>query len=67
MEFTDIFPTLVELAGLGAMPDCPIQGKDVAYCTEGASLRPILEDPDNSSDFKEVGCQAPYSIDILLE
>eukprot|EP00045_Choanoeca_perplexa_P005119 m.43612 g.43612 ORF g.43612 m.43612 type:complete len:528 (+) comp12941_c0_seq1:66-1649(+) len=53
VEFTDIMPTLVDLAGLVSMPLCPIQGKDIAYCTEGASLRPILQEPNNSSDFKE--------------
>eukprot|EP00730_Choanoeca_flexa_P009353 TRINITY_DN12632_c4_g1_i2.p2 TRINITY_DN12632_c4_g1~~TRINITY_DN12632_c4_g1_i2.p2 ORF type:complete len:395 (+),score=58.85 TRINITY_DN12632_c4_g1_i2:534-1718(+) len=53
VEFTDIMPTLIDLSGLPSMPLCPTNAKDVAYCTEGATLRPVLSQPDDASNFKD--------------
>ncbi|KAH3705274.1 iduronate 2-sulfatase-like [Dreissena polymorpha] len=44
-EFVDLFPTLVEAAGLGTMPLCPDVSKDVQLCREGESLMPLIKNP----------------------
>jgi iduronate 2-sulfatase len=53
VEFVDIFPTLVEAAGLGTLDTC---SEDTAaeeiLCTEGTSLIPLIDDPA-SADWKE--------------
>ena len=38
-----IFPTLVELAGLPALPLCPANSTLTKLCTEGRSLAPLLQ------------------------
>jgi hypothetical protein len=43
---------LVDLAGLPSPSLCPEVSRDIAVCFEGVSLRTVLEDPTNSSDFK---------------
>lgn len=52
-EFVDIMPTLLDLAGLPVPPLCPEVSRSVALCTEGVSLRPVVENPAGSSDFKQ--------------
>ncbi|XP_042230412.1 iduronate 2-sulfatase-like isoform X2 [Homarus americanus] len=42
VELVDLFPTLVDLAGLPALSSCPEESKDVRVCTQGSSLAPIL-------------------------
>ena len=44
-EYVDLFPTLVEAAGLGTLPTCPEDSKNVAICTEGTSLMPLMKFP----------------------
>ena len=46
VEFVDLMPTLMELAiGPNAAPAvCPVDSTDVALCTEGQSLAPIMRD-----------------------
>ena len=51
VELVDLFPTLVEAAGLPALPACPALAAP-ALCTEGLSLLPLLADPD-TQDWKE--------------
>ncbi|XP_041362832.1 iduronate 2-sulfatase-like [Gigantopelta aegis] len=42
-EFVDLFPTLVDAAGLPPLPFCPIDSEDIATCTEGLSLVPLMK------------------------
>ena len=46
VEFIDVFPTLVEVAGLPPAPPCPQQSRDTALCTEGTSFLPLVNKPD---------------------
>ncbi|KAK2168971.1 hypothetical protein LSH36_13g25068 [Paralvinella palmiformis] len=46
VEAVDVFPTLVEAAGLDPIPTCPINCSDVALCTQGTSLLPLFDEPD---------------------
>ena len=43
-EFVDLFPTLVDAAGLPRLPICPRSSENVSLCTEGMSLMPLLRD-----------------------
>lgn len=43
-EFVDLFPTLVEAAGLGSIPLCPDDSTHTALCREGNSLLPLIQD-----------------------
>ena len=45
-EFVDLFPTLVEAAGLPKLPLCPENSSNVTTCTEGISMIPLIEDPE---------------------
>ena len=43
-EHLDLMPTLIEAAGLSAIPRCPADGGlTIATCTQGISLMPLLE------------------------
>ena len=42
-EFVDLFPTLVEAAGLPPMPICPENSTHVLLCREGQSLIPLIK------------------------
>ncbi len=42
VELLDLFPTLVDLAGLEAVEKCPKNSSKVKLCTDGRSLRPLL-------------------------
>lgn len=41
-EFVDLFPTLVEAAGLDQLPLCPENSSAIALCREGESLFPLI-------------------------
>ncbi|XP_052771255.1 iduronate 2-sulfatase-like [Mya arenaria] len=45
-EFVDLFPTLVEAAGLGSMDLCPEVSNNVTLCREGESLVPLMKNPN---------------------
>ena len=45
VEFVDIFPTLVEAAGLEKLALCPENSHNVTLCTEGSSLIPLIKSP----------------------
>ena len=49
VEFVDIFPTLMEATEFPAMEICPEVSSDVALCTEGSSLLPLLSNPEEES------------------
>ena len=44
-EFVDLFPTLVDAAGLQKLPLCPDKSSNVTTCTEGISMIPLIADP----------------------
>lgn len=44
-EFVDIYPTVVEAAGLPPIPLCPEDSSEVSVCTEGVSVMPLIKDP----------------------
>ncbi|XP_052256437.1 iduronate 2-sulfatase-like [Dreissena polymorpha] len=45
-EFVDLFPTLVEAAGLPRLPECPEDSRNVTTCTDGKSLLPLIRNPN---------------------
>ncbi|KAK6174840.1 hypothetical protein SNE40_013410 [Patella caerulea] len=45
-EFVDLFPTLVEAAGLTPLPPCPENSTGILTCREGQSLMPLVSNPD---------------------
>ena len=47
-EFVDLFPTLVEAAGLPQLPLCPEDSSKVKLCREGTSLIPLIKDKSAS-------------------
>ena len=49
VEFVDIFPTVVEAAGLPSLPVCP-EGEErtTELCREGTSFLPLLKNEDSS-------------------
>lgn len=44
-EFVDLFPSLVELAGLPSIPLCPPVSFSITLCTEGSSFVPLIANP----------------------
>ena len=46
-EFVDLFPTLVDAAGLPPVPHCPKESNILLkVCTEGDCLIPLVDDPN---------------------
>ncbi|XP_062513926.1 iduronate 2-sulfatase-like [Corticium candelabrum] len=50
-EFVDLFPTLVDAANLPPLQLCPQNSEKTMLCREGASLMPLIENP-NSTNWK---------------
>ncbi len=48
VEAVDVFPTVVEAAGLQALPSCPLSSSNIRLCTQGSSLMPIFRNPDHN-------------------
>ncbi|KAK2168972.1 hypothetical protein LSH36_13g25073 [Paralvinella palmiformis] len=46
VEGVDVYPTIVEAAGLGIIPWCPPGSSSVPICTEGQSMLPLIADPE---------------------
>ena len=42
VEAVDVFPTIVEAAGLDSVPLCPTKNTNVRLCTQGKSMMPIF-------------------------
>ena len=47
-EFVDLFPTLVEAAGLPQLPLCPEDSSQVKLCREGSSFMPLIRNPNSA-------------------
>ncbi len=45
-EYVDLFPTLVEVAGLPPIMQCPQNSANVSTCHEGASMVPLIHNPN---------------------
>ena len=45
VEFVDIYPTLVETAGLDPLVLCPENSQNITLCSEGSSLIPLIKSP----------------------
>lgn len=45
-EFVDLYPTIVEAAGLGSLRLCPVDSANIRECHEGASLLPLIRNPN---------------------
>ncbi|XP_046563742.1 iduronate 2-sulfatase-like [Haliotis rubra] len=52
-EFVDLYPTLVEAAGLPKLDMCPPNSQNVSLCTEGTSMVPLMTNP-TLDDWKNV-------------
>lgn len=48
VEFVDLFPTLVEAAGLDPIPLCPEDSSSIEVCHEGTSLLPLIDAPNTA-------------------
>ena len=59
VEFVDIFPTLADAAGFNPLEPCPELSNTSLLCTEGSSLIPLLEDPNDSTWKEAVFWQYP--------
>lgn len=46
VEFVDVFPTLVEAAGLPPLDLCPENSSNITACSEGNSLMPLINNPE---------------------
>ena len=44
-EFVDLFPTLVEAAGLTPVQQCPANSSHIRLCHEGTSMLPLIRNP----------------------
>ena len=51
-ELIDIYPTLVEAAGLPYPDICSHDASDMIVCREGQSLMPLINDPDGGDQWK---------------
>ena len=45
-QTVDIFPTIVEAALGETVPECPEDSSKIAECTEGVSMLPLIDEPD---------------------
>ncbi|ELT93612.1 hypothetical protein CAPTEDRAFT_134558 [Capitella teleta] len=48
VELVDLFPTLVDVAGLPPIPPCPEYSRNVTLCTEGSSFASLVHQPQSS-------------------
>ncbi len=64
-EFVDLFPTLVDVAGLPSIPQCPEKSSRIPLCHEGMSMVPLISDPSakwKKAAFSQVTRNSGYSI-----
>ena len=58
-EYVDLFPTLVEAAGLKPLELCPMDSTKTELCREGMSLMPLMRDPKTTKWKQRVFSQYP--------
>ena len=58
-EFVDLFPTLVDAAGLKPLELCPEDATKTKLCREGTSLIPLMKDPKTPKWKNRVFSQYP--------
>ncbi|KAK2147162.1 hypothetical protein LSH36_566g00020 [Paralvinella palmiformis] len=46
VQALDVFPTIVEAAGLDQIPPCREDSVDIPLCTEGTSILKLIDDPE---------------------
>ena len=46
VEGVDLYPTIVEAAGLRKVPHCPNQSSKIQLCTDGKSMLPLIDNPN---------------------
>ena len=59
VELVDLFPSLVDLAGLPRLPTCPNPSTHVMLCTEGRSWKPLLSQAGENINSKPALSQYP--------
>ena len=64
VEFVDIFPTLSDLAGIPLPPLCPENSTAVKLCTEGVSLRPIMEGASVDGNAAAAAADADAGVEV---
>ena len=52
VEFVDIMPTLIDLAGLAMPGVCPPDASKTKLCREGASLKAVISAPATTKDWR---------------
>ncbi|XP_076362814.1 iduronate 2-sulfatase isoform X2 [Tachypleus tridentatus] len=43
VELVDLYPTLVELSEIPLVPPCSLTSNEIEFCTEGSSLKPLID------------------------
>ena len=64
-EFVDLFPTLVDAAGLPEIPLCPENSSKILLCTEGKSMMPLIYGTHSGVWKKRVFSQYPREGQIM--
>ena len=57
VEFVDIFPSLVEAAGLPPLHKCPVNSRNVSLCREGMSLLGLVSECKFEMENYRVHCE----------
>lgn len=69
IELVDLFPTLVDLAGLPMVSPCPKDSRHIEVCTEGSSFSHLLSKPEDKNwktrIFSEQARELVDSTDVL--
>lgn len=61
VELVDLFPTLVDLAGLPALPPCPKDSHQIEVCTEGMSLSHLVHPQQSEGSRPTVNTNTKHS------
>ena len=53
MELVDLYPTVVEAAGLDPISTCPENSTNIDVCHEGMSLMPLVEQTATDATWRD--------------